>query len=59
MVRKVNKREMRIWIDENEVVNWQGKDLKPSEVIMFGAVLTQEGLDMMGDTEHLEKPTKK
>ena len=51
MKLNIRSREMRIWIDKDDVVNWQGKNLKPSEIIMMGAVLTEHGLNMMGTQE--------
>ena len=55
---KYMDRSIEIWFTENDVIEFDTKNLKPSEIIAMGAVLQQAGLDMMGELE-LEEPPEK
>ena len=38
---------MKIWYDKNKCLEWKGKNLKPSEIALMGAALTEHALNMM------------
>jgi formylmethanofuran dehydrogenase subunit C len=57
--KNMKKREMKIWIDKDGVFNWDGTDLKPSEIIAMGAVLQNIGLEMMGPIVEIKRPKKR
>ena len=47
MSKKIRSRSIRIWFDEDDCLIWEGKNLKPSEVALMGAALTEHALKMM------------
>ena len=42
------KRELRIWINDDDVYEYETDEIKPSEMITMGVVLQEAGLKMMG-----------
>lgn len=45
------KRELKIWINDDDVYEYKTDEIKPSEMITMGVVLQQAGLKMMGKHE--------
>ena len=51
MQRKSKKRELRIWFTKDQCIEWDAKNLKPSEMCLMAAVIWDSALKMMGDCE--------
>lgn len=50
---KLKDRSLYIWLHKDDTVEWQGKNLKPSELCLFAAILQEHALKMMdGKVDH-------
>jgi hypothetical protein len=47
--KNIRKFQVELWMDDDNNMHWHTpKDIKPSQILTYGAVLTELGLNRMG-----------
>ncbi len=54
---KKPKKTLTIWYNRDGTIEWEGKNLKPSEMCLMGACLQEQALQMCGEMAYI--PTRR